>query len=417
MKKAISILLVNGVILMSLLFSGCASNTEKIIDINVAEENDTSEIISENEAPNNTTEADVAAKMKDAAALCFENIIEEAEVMEKIEELIINETQFILKMDTEWPDENAEEIEYNGGLYLLVGEFLWSEYESMARHYYSDNYIASVFTPWYFKCTQTFLELDGKLYRAEADGIGIPVKEDSIDIWEIAEGLYYVTVLLDTDDQTTVRVYIVQEDSDKEYGFIILNKYSAQSGIENVRMNTENLTDNVESLDEAKECILPNDFFNVEGSGKTAFANLCLSSFYNSPKDVDLEELFYNGFGLEINDSDRKFLEKQNAELDYDVIKLPKSEMDKIMLKYFGISLSESNWNGIEKFYYNQETDTYYLIHNDFHQWQIEIWDQCIDEMGNINVVYSKKDDERKCITIIKKEDENYIFLSNQLIN
>ena len=84
MKKAISILLVNGVILMSLLFSGCASNTEKIIDINVAEENDTSEIISENEAPNNTTEADVAAKMKDAAALCFENIIEEAEVMGKI---------------------------------------------------------------------------------------------------------------------------------------------------------------------------------------------------------------------------------------------------------------------------------------------------------------------------------------------
>lgn len=226
MKKAISILLVNGVILMSLLFSGCASNTEKIIDINVAEENDTSEIISENEAPNNTTEADVVAKMKGAATLCFENIIEEAEVMEKIEELIINETQFILKMDTEWPDENAEEIEYNGGLYLLVGEFSWSEYESMARHYYSDNYIASVFTPWYFKCTQTFLELDGKLYRAEADGIGIPVKEDSIDIWEIAKGLYYVTVLLDTDDQTTVRVYIVQEDSDKEYGFTILNKYA-----------------------------------------------------------------------------------------------------------------------------------------------------------------------------------------------
>lgn len=221
MKKLLSIY---GMILMSLLFSGCASNTDQITDINVAD--DTSEIVSENEAPSNTTEADVAAKMKDAAALCFENIIEDTEVMDKIEELIINETQFIIKMDTEWPDENAEEIEYNGGLYLLVGEFSWSEYESMARHYYSDNYIASVFTPWYLEDTQTFLELYGKLYRAEADGIGIPVKEDSIDIWEIAEGLYYVTVLLDTDDQTIVRVYIVQEDSDKEYGFTILNKYA-----------------------------------------------------------------------------------------------------------------------------------------------------------------------------------------------
>lgn len=222
MKKLLTIY---GIILMSLLFSGCASNTDQITDTNVAEENDTSEIVSENEAPNNTTEADVAAKMKDAAALCFENLIDDAEVMDKIEELIINETRFILKMDTEWPDENAEEIEYNGSLYLLVGEFSWSEYESMARHYYSDHYIASVFTPWYLEDTQTFLELDGKLYRAEADGIGIPVKEDSIDIWEIAEGLYYVTVLLDTDDQTTVRVFIVQEDSDKEYGFTILNKY------------------------------------------------------------------------------------------------------------------------------------------------------------------------------------------------
>ncbi|MGN0426860.1 MAG: hypothetical protein ACI4F0_03575 [Agathobacter sp.] len=223
MKK---LLLTYGIILMSLLFSGCASNTDQITDNNVAEENDTSEIVSENETPNPTTEADIAAKMKDAAALCFENVIDDAQVTDKIEELIINENQFIIKMDTEWPDENAEEIEYNEGLYLLVGESSWSEYESMARNYYSDNYVSSVFTPWYVEDTQTFLELDGKLYRAEADGIGQPVKEDSVEIWEIAEGLYYVTVLVDTDDQTIVRVYIVQEDLDKEYGYIILNKYT-----------------------------------------------------------------------------------------------------------------------------------------------------------------------------------------------
>lgn len=117
-----------GIILMSLLFSGCASNTDQITDINVAEENNTSEIVSENETPNHTIEADVAAKMKDAAALCFENVIDDAKVTEKIEKLIINENQFIIKMDT--------------------------------------------------------------------------------------------------DDQPIVRVYIVQEDSDKEYGYIILNKYT-----------------------------------------------------------------------------------------------------------------------------------------------------------------------------------------------
>ena len=125
MKK---LLLTYGIGLMALLFSGCASNTDQITDINVAEENNTSEIVSENETPNHTIEADVAAKMKDAAALCFENVIDDAKVKDKIGELIINENQFIIKMDT--------------------------------------------------------------------------------------------------DDQPIVRVYIVQEDSDKEYGYIILNKYT-----------------------------------------------------------------------------------------------------------------------------------------------------------------------------------------------
>lgn len=82
MKKLLPIY---GIILMSLLFSGCASNTDPITDMNVAEENDISEIVSEDEAQNNTTEADVAARMKDAAALCFENLIDDAEVMGKIE--------------------------------------------------------------------------------------------------------------------------------------------------------------------------------------------------------------------------------------------------------------------------------------------------------------------------------------------
>lgn len=99
---------------------------------------------------------------------------------------------------------------------------------------------------------------------------------------------------------------------------------------------------------------------------KDTFVNLCLSSFYGSPKDVDLEGLFYNGLGLEVNESDQKFLEQQGAELDYDIIKLPASEMNKILMKYFGISLSESNMIGIEKFYaiINTVDDNYTFLSN-----------------------------------------------------
>ena len=108
-------------------------------------------------------------------------------------------------------------------------------------------------------------------------------------------------------------------------------------------------------------------------------------------------------------------MEQQGAEMDYDIIKLPASEMNKILMKYFGISLSESNMIGIEKFYYDEKSDTYYLVHSDFHECKVNILEQFTDESGNINVVYSKVDDDEKCIAIINTVDDNYTFLSNQL--
>lgn len=169
--------------------------------------------------------------------------------------------------------------------------------------------------------------------------------------------------------------------------------------------------------DTSESVVLPDDFFNNVTDEISAFSNLCLSSFYDSPENIDLEELFYNGFHLEITDADRIFLTQKNAETDYDIVKLPKSKMDEVMLRYFGISLSESNLNGIEKFYYNEENDCYYLVHTDFHDWKITIADQFIDEMGNINVIYSRNEDfaEKQCIAVLKKEENHYLFLSNQL--
>ena len=80
--------------------------------------------------------------------------------------------------------------------------------------------------------------------------------------------------------------------------------------------------------------ILPEDYFTSVHNEENLFAKLCLSSFYNSPKDVELEELFYNSFGVEVDESDRRFLEQQNVEMDYDVIKLSKSEMNNIIKKW-----------------------------------------------------------------------------------
>ena len=197
------------------------------------------------------------------------------------------------------------------------------------------------------------------------------------------------------------------------------------TGCEKRDENTENMdqsfmekiinkTDS-DTLDKPKDNLLPEDFFNSEGFEDKDFANFCLSSIYDSPKNVDLEELFYNGFGLEIDASDRNFIEKQKVDMDFDIIKLPATEMDRILKKYFGITLEESNWVGIQNFYHNTDENIYYLVHSDSHQWCINVLDQYIDEAGNINMIYSKLGGNERYRAVVKKEGENYIFHSNQL--
>lgn len=164
----------------------------------------------------------------------------------------------------------------------------------------------------------------------------------------------------------------------------------------------------------SQKSLLPDDFFSAEGIGEDAYANFCLSSFYDDPRNVDLEQLFYNGFGLEVNDEERCFLEGERAEMEYDIVKLPADEMNKILEKYLGITLEESNMVGAENFYHDTENDIYYLLHTDCHVVKIQIVDQVESEDGTINIVYTTEDDAQKCIASLKKEGENYLFLSNQ---
>lgn len=91
------------------------------------------------------------------------------------------------------------------------------------------------------------------------------------------------------------------------------------TGCEKYDENTDNMDQSIteeiinktdsDILDQSKENLLPEDFFNSEGFEDKDFANFCLSSIYDSPQNVNLEELFYNGFGLEIDASDRNFID------------------------------------------------------------------------------------------------------------
>lgn len=159
---------------------------------------------------------------------------------------------------------------------------------------------------------------------------------------------------------------------------------------------------------------LPDNFFNQEGTGVEAFSNYCLNSSYDDPKNVDLEELFYSGFGLELDKEDKDFLVQQGANMTYDICKLPAEQMDQVLTKYFGLTLKETNGIGMEKFYHNAEKDIYYLLHNDSHACKIVIVEQETENTGNLKITYQKEGEDAKGTAVLKKVEEGYQFLSNQ---
>lgn len=213
MKKVVYISLLFGALL---LFIGCSNNSKDKIE--------NSEMETDNIGQEDGAQDSVEKQLEEAANLCFKTCISDEKFIDNIEAFIIDENQFINKMETEWPSEGAEQVEYNDSSYLLVGEFSWVEYEKKAMKFYSEDYVKTVFTPEYKTNSNLFIELEGKLYRAMADGIGRGIKEDSTTVWQIAQGLYYVIVRVEY-DQLDVCVYIVEENSDKECGFEIVNKY------------------------------------------------------------------------------------------------------------------------------------------------------------------------------------------------
>ncbi len=180
----------------------------------------------------------------------------------------------------------------------------------------------------------------------------------------------------------------------------------------------------VNNSGEMGDSLLPKDFFNTkfgnDNPGDEDFANYCLSCFYDSAENVDLAEFFHDGFYLEIEESDRIFLKNQGADPEMDIVKLPAAHMDKILTEYFGIALAETNQIGMETFYHDMETDTYYALHNDYSYGYINVLEQHTDENGHINVIYTIKslpdspDESEKHIAILQKSGDHYLFLSNQ---
>lgn len=122
-------------------------------------------------------------------------------------------------------------------------------------------------------------------------------------------------------------------------------------------------------------------FFNHETVNQVVGLNIhnqFLSSIYETPKDIDLYELFYCGTGIVETWTEEE--RQEFALLDPDGMevcpteKLSIAAMDQVLRSNTGIGLDETAQIGLENFQYSQEQDAYYHSHGDtnyFHSVQI----------------------------------------------
>lgn len=106
------------------------------------------------------------------------------------------------------------------------------------------------------------------------------------------------------------------------------------------------------------------ELFSDEGS----WYNMALSSLYSTPKDLDLRAFFGRGFPeetAELTDEEWAQLETAGFDRRADTLRLPLSEMNGVLNAYFGITLDDTNFVGMEDMVYLENTGCYYLTRTD----------------------------------------------------
>ena len=146
--------------------------------------------------------------------------------------------------------------------------------------------------------------------------------------------------------------------------------------------------------------------------------NQFLSSTYETPEDLDLFQLFYNGTGLPDSAGEEERQAVAGAlgnDPGTDLTKCPAKEINQILLSNTNRTLAEFNGVGLENFTYLAEYDAYYHFHGDTNYW------------NNVHIVSGERKDGLiclyyedtfmpngwKCVTLRNTPSGEYLFVSN----
>lgn len=163
------------------------------------------------------------------------------------------------------------------------------------------------------------------------------------------------------------------------------------------------------------------EFFNGE---TVKMNNMLLCSEYDTPEEINLFELFYNGVynsmsggwtAGDVPEEELVLLAEFDSSAPYlDVIKITANEMEAVLQEKLGLSLEETGKTGLENFYYLEEYDSYYLIHGDTNFDQCTVTSGTWESDDKLTLKYTKEYEGGQWVVTLQKTDAGYRFVSNR---
>lgn len=145
--------------------------------------------------------------------------------------------------------------------------------------------------------------------------------------------------------------------------------------------------------------------------------NDALKLTYENPKDIDLYELFYNGFSDEYRDAtaqEQVLLKgKIVGSWQRNLIRLPAEKMDAALTEMFGITLEQTNKVGLDKLVYLEETDCYYSAGHGTHDVDMTVQRVEHQQDGTILVYYNRENYSDSMVVALRQNGNTYQILSN----
>ena len=151
--------------------------------------------------------------------------------------------------------------------------------------------------------------------------------------------------------------------------------------------------------------------------GGNTWYNIALTSFYETPKQIDLKCFVNNTLiphGGDLTDEEYNFLSQYTDMFWIDIRRIDSEDIEEVLQQYLGIGLEDLENPDHPQLPYWEETGYYYLIANDadytegFHAEAVEV-----AEDGTICLTYTCNSSDSSCMVRLMPHGDGYRILSN----